>query len=83
LCAAAGIPDIKEKMAASFDAGGGKKFKVHLDGYNFMPYFQGKAKLAGRERPRTSPRHSGDGTTRTRTILTAAPRDAPEVRSGW
>jgi arylsulfatase len=41
LCAAAGIPDIKEKMAAGFDAGGGKTFRVHLDGYNFRPYFEG------------------------------------------
>jgi arylsulfatase A-like enzyme len=44
LCAAAGIPDIKEKMANGFAASEGKTFKVHLDGYNFMPYFQGKEK---------------------------------------
>jgi arylsulfatase len=49
LCAGAGIPDIKEKMAAGFDAGGGKTFKVHLDGYNFMPYFQGKEKAGPRD----------------------------------
>jgi arylsulfatase len=40
LCAAAGIPDIKEKMKAGFNAGK-KTFKVHLDGYNFMPFFRG------------------------------------------
>jgi arylsulfatase len=49
LCAAAGVPDIKERMAKGFDAGGGKNFKVHLDGYNFMPYFEGKAKAGPRD----------------------------------
>jgi arylsulfatase len=49
LSAAAGLPDIKEKMAAGFDAGGGKTFKVHLDGYNFMPYFQGTEKAGPRD----------------------------------
>jgi arylsulfatase len=48
LCAAAGIPDVKEKMASGF-AVGGKTFKVHLDGYNFMPYFEGKEKAAPRD----------------------------------
>jgi len=48
LCAAAGVPDIKEKMKTGFKAGK-KNFKVHLDGYNFMPYFQGKAKTGPRE----------------------------------
>ncbi len=48
-CAAAGIPDIKEKMAQGFDAGGGKSFKVHLDGYNFMPYLEGKEKAGPRD----------------------------------
>jgi arylsulfatase len=51
LCAAAGVPDVKEKMASEkgFDAGGGKTFKVHLDGYNFLPYFQGKEKAGPRD----------------------------------
>jgi arylsulfatase len=51
LCAAAGVPDIKEKMASEkgFDAGGGKSFRVHLDGYNFLPYFQGKEKKGPRD----------------------------------
>jgi len=43
LCAGAGIPDIKEKMKAGFNAGK-KTFKVHLDGYNFMPFFKGDEK---------------------------------------
>jgi len=49
LCAAAGIPDIKEKMAAGFKTASGKTFKVHLDGYNFLPYFQGKEKVGPRD----------------------------------
>jgi arylsulfatase len=48
LCAAAGIPDIKEQMKSGFSAGN-RKFKVHLDGYNFLPYFQGKEKRGPRD----------------------------------
>ena len=48
LCAAAGLPDIKERMAAGW-SGGGKTFKVHLDGYNFVPYFQGQTKAGPRD----------------------------------
>jgi arylsulfatase A-like enzyme len=48
LCAAAGIPDIKEKMKTGF-AAGNKTFKVHLDGYNFMPYFKGEANQSPRD----------------------------------
>jgi len=48
LCAAAGVPDIKEKMKTGFTAGT-KNFKVHLDGYNFMPYFKGEVNQAPRD----------------------------------
>lgn len=48
LCAAAGVPDIKEKMRTGF-AAGSKTFKVHLDGYNFMPYFKGEASQPPRD----------------------------------
>jgi arylsulfatase A-like enzyme len=40
--AALGEPDIKEKLERGHRVGS-KTFKVHLDGYNFLPYFQGKA----------------------------------------
>ncbi|MDN3273587.1 arylsulfatase [Frankia sp. RB7] len=43
LSAAAGMPDVKEKMKTGFAGAGGKNFKVHLDGYNFMPFFKGDA----------------------------------------
>jgi arylsulfatase len=48
LASAAGEPDIKGKMASGFQAGG-KTFKVHLDGYDFGPYFQGKQSAGPRD----------------------------------
>jgi len=43
LLAAAGVPDVKEKLASKNGyKANGKKFRVHLDGYNFKPYFEGK-----------------------------------------
>jgi arylsulfatase A-like enzyme len=48
LAAAAGAGDIKQKLADGTELNG-KKFKVHLDGYNFMPYFEGKAEKGPRE----------------------------------
>jgi arylsulfatase len=41
-CAAAGEPDIVEKVKAGYKAGA-KTFKVHLDGYNLLPFFKGEA----------------------------------------
>jgi arylsulfatase A-like enzyme len=48
LAAAAGIPDLKEKMKTGFQAGN-KTFKVHLDGYNFLPLLKGESKTPPRE----------------------------------
>jgi arylsulfatase len=48
LLAAAGEPDIVEKLKKGHKANG-KSFKIHADGYNFMPYFQGKEKNGPRE----------------------------------
>src|SRR5262245_27638904 len=42
LAAAAGEPDIVEKMKQGYQSGG-KTFKVHLDGYNLLPHFKGEA----------------------------------------
>ena len=41
LLAAAGEPDIKEKLKAGHTAGD-KTFNVHLDGYNMLPYLTGE-----------------------------------------
>jgi arylsulfatase len=41
LVAAGGEPDVKEKLLAGHEAGG-KSFRVHLDGYNLLPYLTGE-----------------------------------------
>jgi arylsulfatase A-like enzyme len=41
--AAAGDADIKQKLLKGHQAGR-KTFKVHLDGYNFLPHFRGEEK---------------------------------------
>jgi len=41
LLAVAGAPDVKQKLLTGYQAGG-KSFKVHLDGYNFLPMLTGK-----------------------------------------
>jgi arylsulfatase len=45
--AAGGEPDLVEKVKAGYTADG-KKFKVHLDGYNLMPFLQGEQKKSPR-----------------------------------
>ena len=47
LLAAAGEPDIKEKLVKGHKASD-KTFKVHLDGYNFLPNFKGEAEKGPR-----------------------------------
>jgi len=48
LLAAAGEPDVKERLLEGHDAAG-KTFNVHLDGYNLLPYLTGEVS----ESPRT------------------------------
>ncbi len=48
LLAVAGETRIKEKLLTGHQAGD-KTFKVHLDGYNFLPYFTGQVKEGPRE----------------------------------
>ncbi len=45
--AAAGVPDIGEKLKKGYQVGE-KNFKVHLDGYNLLPYLTGKEKKSPR-----------------------------------
>lgn len=47
LLAAAGESDVKEKLAGGHKANN-KEWKVKLDGYNWLPYFQGKAEKSPR-----------------------------------
>jgi arylsulfatase len=46
--AAVGVPDVKEQLLAGYQAGD-KHFRVHLDGYNQLPYLTGETQ--------ESPRH--------------------------
>lgn len=48
LMSAVGVPTIKEKLLKGHTAGG-KTFKVHLDGYDFMPYLTGKTDQGPRQ----------------------------------
>jgi arylsulfatase len=48
LLAAVGEKDIKKKLLKGHKADG-KKFNVHLDGYNLLPYLTGKEKKGPRE----------------------------------
>ena len=48
LMAAAGVSDIVEKLKAGYTAGE-RTFKVHLDGYNFLPYLMKQTAEAPRK----------------------------------
>ena len=43
LLAMAGVPDVKEKLLTGYKAGK-TTYKVHLDGYNLLPYLTGEEK---------------------------------------
>jgi len=48
LVAAAGEPQVKEKLLKGYKANG-KTYKVHLDGYDFLPYLTGEEAEGPRE----------------------------------
>jgi hypothetical protein len=48
LMAAAGDPEVKDKLLKGHQAGS-KTFKVHLDGYNQLPYLTGKQERGARK----------------------------------
>ena len=48
LLAAAGVPDVKEKLLNGYTVGN-KTFKVHLDGYNMLPLLTGQTTKDPRE----------------------------------
>src|SRR6202050_5546565 len=48
LVAAAGDPDISTKLLTGYKAGD-KTFKVHIDGFNMLPYLTGQVKESPRE----------------------------------
>jgi arylsulfatase A-like enzyme len=45
--AAAGVPDVKEQLLKGYQAGE-KHFRVHLDGYNQLPYLTGETDTSAR-----------------------------------
>jgi arylsulfatase len=55
LLAATGVPDVKEQLLKGMKIGD-TTFKVHLDGYNLLPYLTGKEK----ENPRKDFFYIGD-----------------------
>ncbi len=56
ILAAAGEPNVVEKLKKGYKANG-KTFKIHADGYNFLPYLKGEAK----EPPRKEIYYFGQG----------------------
>lgn len=48
LLAAAGAPEVKDKLLTGYKAGG-RNFKVHLDGYNVLPYLTGQTTESPRQ----------------------------------
>ncbi|MFC5577786.1 arylsulfatase [Lysobacter niabensis] len=48
MAAAAGLPDLKEKLVKGYEMNG-TKYKVHLDGYNNTAHWEGKGPSARRE----------------------------------
>ena len=56
IMAAVGEPDLVEKMKKGYSANG-KDWRVHLDGFNFLPFFKGEEK----ESPRKSVIYFGQG----------------------
>jgi arylsulfatase len=48
LLAVAGVPDVKEKLLTGYKAGG-TTYKVHLDGYNLLPYLTGQETKSPRQ----------------------------------
>jgi arylsulfatase len=48
LLAAAGDPDVKDKLLKGYQVGD-QNFKVHIDGFNMIPYFTGQVKDSPRE----------------------------------
>ena len=48
LLAAAGDPDVKQQLLTNYDSQG-RSFKVHLDGYNQLPYLTGQDPKSARD----------------------------------
>ena len=47
--AAAGVPDVKDQLKKGGVKAIGREYRVHLDGYNFLPYLTGKEEKGPRK----------------------------------
>ncbi len=88
LLAAAGEPNIKEKLLEGHRAGD-KRFRAHLDGYNMMPFFQGQVEESPRESIFYFDQAGGLNAVRVGdwklhfTILEGAINEAVRVKPAW
>ena len=48
LAAAAGMPNVKDKLLSGYKAANGTTYKVHLDGYNNLDHWTGKSEKSAR-----------------------------------
>ena len=86
--AAAGEPDIKEKLLRGYQAGD-KNFRVHLDGFNLLPYLQGRVDTSPRESIFYFDQAGGLNAVRVRnwklhfTILEGPINEAIRVKPAW
>jgi arylsulfatase len=88
ILAAAGEPNIKEKLLQGHQAGD-KNFRLHLDGFNLMPYFGGQQDEAPRESIYYFDQAGGLNAVRVRnwklhfTILEGPINEAIRVKRAW
>ena len=88
ILAAAGDPDIKEKLLQGHQAGE-KNFRVHLDGFNLLPYFRGEVDQSPRESIFYFDQAGGLNAVRVRnwklhfTLLEGPINEAVRVKRAW
>ena len=88
ILAAAGEPNIKEKLLQGHQAGE-KNFRVHLDGFNLLPYFRGEVDQSPRESIFYFDQAGGLNAVRVRnwklhfTLLEGPINEAVRVKRAW
>ena len=88
ILAAAGEPNVKEKLLEGHQAGT-KTFRVHLDGFNLLPYFRGEVDQSPRESIFYFDQAGGLNAVRVRnwklhfTLLEGPINEAVRVKRAW
>ena len=77
LLAAAGVPDVKEQLLKGMKVGD-KTFKVHLDGYNLLPYLTGQEKQVRATSSSTSTTTATWSRCATTTGRSSSPNSGPQ-----